>query len=314
MTTDVNCTQHLTAGDAQQIFENFLGMISLPPCCADYYGQNKLLSLDFFQDNENSLKSIRKLYPLNTIGHAGDLIQIPVVLTHPTGIRSFGFEINYPTDLLEFLGMNRAPLTRNFKHLSATEDVLGVVKVEGESTDPVETSPVGSLVVLIFSVKDGMDASLPLIIFNPDRDLYYVEIQEGTFSRLKYFKNSPRILSFGSPEFSANGRLLIPLKVSCPFNLKSFGLKLKYSEEKMTFIGVKRRKLTKDFIGLDGNEVSPGHVNIGGYGASGIQKKTQGVLVDLVFSIREKGGEIEILNLFDDIRKFTIKKKRITVN
>ena len=98
--------------------------------------------------------------------------------------------MNYPIDLLEFLGMNKTPLTQNFQHLKVTEEMLGVVKIEGESMDPIEPSPVGSLIVLVFSVKDGMDASMPLIIFNPNRDLQNVDIQEGTFTRLKYFEDS----------------------------------------------------------------------------------------------------------------------------
>ena len=76
----------------------------------------------------------------------------------------------------------------------------------------------------------------------------------------------------------------------------------------MFFIGVDRGELTKNFIELDGNEIETGFVRVGGYGLSEIQKRSPGILFELIFSIHSKADEIEILEIFDDIQDFIVEK------
>jgi len=49
-------------------------------------------------------------------------------------------------------------------------------------------------------------------------------------------------------------------------------------------------------------------VRIGGYGMNPIQKKSPGILFDLVFFSSGGEGEVELINLFDDLRNFEIRK------
>jgi hypothetical protein len=65
---------------------------------------------------------------------------------------------------------------------------------------------------------------------------------------------------------------------------------------------------------VEGNELKAGIVRVGGYSMSGIQEEGAGVLVELVFYMKENGGEVEIVKLVDDIRDFLILKKSIKIN
>ena len=47
---------------------------------------------------------------------------------------------------------------------------------------------------------------------------------------------------------------------------------------------------------------------------SEIQKKRGGTLVELIFSIKEKGGWVEIGEMLDDIKDFVIRKSNIRVD
>ena len=108
--------------------------------------------------------------------------------------------------------------------------------------------------------------------------------------------------------------LRIPIKVSSAFNIKSFGLEIKYPSEKMLFTGINRGELIKNFTSVEGNELEPGIVRIGGYSMSGIQERKPGILVEIVFLVKEMDGEIEIVKLVDDIQDFIIQKRRIRMN
>ena len=81
----------------------------------------------------------------------------------------------------------------------------------------------------------------------------------------------------------------------------------------MVFIGVERVGLTEDFIVLEGNEPEGGIVRVGGFRMSGIQKREPGILFELVFFVREKGGLVEIIKLVDDLQDFIIKEKIIEI-
>ncbi|MDH5743362.1 MAG: cohesin domain-containing protein, partial [Candidatus Aminicenantes bacterium] len=102
------------------------------------------------------------------------------------------------------------------------------------------------------------------------------------------------------------GMLMVPVKVTNAFGVKAFGLEVNYCADKMTFVGVNQTDLTDDFVAVDGNDIERGMVRIGGYSRSGIQDRSDGILVELVFQVREPGGEVEIVKAFDDLKEFII--------
>ena len=100
---------------------------------------------------------------------------------------------------------------------------------------------------------------------------------------------------------------------------------MKYPADKMTFIRVNRTDLTRDFVAVDGNDIEKdavriredfvpvngndierGMVRIGGYSMSGIQDRYNGILIELVFQVRESGGDVEIIKVVDDLKEFIV--------
>jgi hypothetical protein len=317
-TADSNGDESTTPGDAQDIFECYLGKKELPECHED--GSNGTSSAASFasfskiRDKKRLRPSKPKLYALNTIGFPGKTVNIPIIITNPEGISSFSFEVNYLPELLEYTGIRRSQLSDEFDYLTGIEEIKGLVRVEGESKHPIEYSKYASLAVLAFRVKEGVNGNLPLIVFNPGRDLFDVEIDDGTFLGLEYFNEHERFLSLGNAIIMPDKTLRIPVKVSSAFNIKSFGLEIKYPKEKMLFAGINRGELTENFTTVEGNESEPGIVRVGGYSMSGIQEREPGMLVEIVLFIKEMDGKIEIVNLVDDIQDFIVRQRKIRVS
>jgi len=317
-TSDSNGDESTTPGDAQDIFDYYLGRRELPECHDDRStGTSSTASFSSLRKTRDK-KRLRpykpKLYPLNTIGYSGKIVNIPIIITNPEGISSFSFEVNYLPELLEYTGIRRSQLTNEFDYLRGTEEIKGLVRVEGESEQPIKYNKYASLAVLAFRVKEGVNGNLPIIVFNQGKDLFNVEIDDGTFIGLEYFDEQKRFLSLGRAIIMPDRTLRIPIKVSTAFNIKSFGLEIKYPTEKMLFAGINRGELTKNFTAVEGNELEPGVVKLGGYSMSGIQERKPGMLVEIVFLIKEMDGKIEIVKLVDDIQDFIIQKRRIIMN
>jgi hypothetical protein len=239
---------------------------------------------------------------------------VPIIITNPEGISSFSFEVNYLPELLEYMGIRRSQLTDDFDYLRGIEEIEGLVIVEGESKQPIKYNKYASLAALAFRGKQGVNGSLPIIVFNPGKDLFNVEIDEGIFFGLDYFDEHERFLSLGKARIMPDRTLRIPVKVSSAFNIKAFGMEIKYPTEKMLFAGINRGELTKSFTAVEGNESEQGIMRVGGYNMSGIQERKPGTLVELIFFVKETGGKIEILKLVDDIQDFIIQKRKIRMN
>jgi hypothetical protein len=329
MTSDANCFKSITPGDAQEIFEHYLAWRILPQCCTEsvtsladmaqaesitILGKSQIPlqrpdvplrapreSLRAPREKRPFFAFRRELYPLDTIGRPGEIVNVPIVISDPEEIESFRFELLYPADLLEYLGTDKSILTRDFEFVRGTEEVEGFIRIEGESQIPIDDQQMGSLVIVTFRVKEGEDLSLPILISNPDRDIFNAKIHQGTFLRLKSFNENARLISLESPIFGEGNTVRIAVEVSNLFLLKAFGLEVSYSKDKMVFLGVRKPDLAEDFISLAGNEVEPGIVRVGGYKLSGVQKRKPGRLVELIFSIKEKGAEVSLIGLVDDI-------------
>jgi hypothetical protein len=313
-TSNANCDESTTPGDAQDIFDHYMEKKILPKCCAETTGNVSPSSLGVLKDEKKLKPSERKIYALDTICKSGEIVNVPIIITNPEGISSFGFGVNYFPELLEFIGLKRSPLTREFEYVRGIKEVEGLIRIEGESQTPIKSNKYGSLAVMVFKVKKGINDSLPITIFNQDKDLFRAEVNEAIFTGVDYFKDEARFLSFGEAIIAPDKTIRIPVEVSNAFNLKAFGMDLRYSTEKMLFIGVNKGALTKDFMALEGNELEEGIVRIGGYSLSGVQEEGPGVLFELVFFIKEKGEEVEIIKLVDDIKNYVINKGNIEIN
>jgi hypothetical protein len=59
--------------------------------------------------------------------------------------------------------------------------------------------------------------------------------------------------------------------------------------------------------------VEDGVVRIGGYGMNQVQKKSPGVLFNLVFFSSGGKGEVELINLYDDLQDFEFRKRNTRI-
>lgn len=314
-TSDANCgcpcdgKEHLeqnsciTPRDAQWIFEHYLGERVLPLCCADYQCSESSGMIH----GEASTPSFEKrvVYALPIIGNSGERVMIPVMVNNPEGIRSFSLEMVYPQELLDYRGLRPSPLTKGFEYVRGKEEMPGVVKIEGKGEERISGRVTGSLAVVVFHVRKGINGSAPIVLYNLGGDIFRADAENGTFVRAKSLKSEEKSLTLGESK-EREGMLVVPVKVTDAFDVKAFGLEVKYSAHKMTFIGVNKTDLTRDFVAVGGNEIERGLVRIGGYSMSGIQDRYNGILVELVFQVRKPGGKVEIMKAVDDLKEFVV--------
>lgn len=314
-TADANCScpcngkEHtqqnhcITPSDAQWIFDHFLGRLTLSLCCADYHCSSSSVMNLSEAPPFSPIK--RMVYALPTIGNSEERVKVPIMVNNPERIRSFSLEMAYPHELLEYVGLKASPLTRGFAHVKGEEIWPGIIRIEGKGEKPIKGKKAGSLAVAIFHVKKGFYRRAPLVLYNLDGDIFSAETRNSWFVRHKYLKGKERYLSLGEGK-EIGEMMVIPVEVTNAFDVKAFGLEVKYPAEKMTFIGVNPTHLTKDFLAVDGNEIEKGVVRIGGYSMSGIQDMFSGVLVELVFKVKELGAKIEIVKVMDDLEEFVV--------
>ncbi|MEW5902066.1 MAG: hypothetical protein AB1715_11435, partial [Acidobacteriota bacterium] len=341
MTSDGNCSGTTTPGDAQDIFEHYLGKKNLPLCCAesssvlvDLAMEASLTALedtrDFrpergsrslersrsFPDPEERRRGAelrRRVFVLDSIGRPGEIVNIPVLVTNPSGLGSFGFDVLYPGDLLEFLGAEKTVLTQEFDDLFGNEEAPGLVHVEGAAQQAILDNELGALVLLVFRVREGDDLGLPVQVLNPDQDLRDAEIGEGIFLRRQSLLDLPRLVGLGNPVFTAESLCRVPVEVNDLFGLKAFGFELSYSKDKMVFQGIRRPESPEGLIALQGFEAEPGLVRVGGFRMSAVLQREPGQLVELVFRLVGRGGEIALSGFVDDLAKALVTTGKIKI-
>jgi hypothetical protein len=313
MTADANCSGGITPGDAQDIFEDFLGIIDLPDCCADVQ-MAQPVSLTMQQPGlhpveEREHRALRQLYPLNTTGRPGEIVSIPLMATYPQGIAQFALDMNYPYEMLEFLGVKKSPATAGFEYVTGVEEMQGLIHIMGESVTPIDTSRIGSLAVVVFRVKEGLPDRLPIILFNADQDIANAEMHQGDFARVDPDWQKPGWIILGRAIHRPDGTLRIPVRLSSVFDMRSFGMDLRFSHDSLHFVGIEHSSISQSFMSIQAREVEEGFVRIGGYGMNPLQKRGPGVLFDLIFAGYGRQGEVELIGLFDDLQNFEMRKK-----
>ncbi|MGQ9673650.1 MAG: hypothetical protein ACUVV5_11070 [Candidatus Aminicenantales bacterium] len=240
------------------------------------------------------------------------MVSIPILLSNVYGIQKFGFRVNYPVDVLEYLAAQKSSLTQEFDYLLGFEEEPGIIRVGGEGQIRIRERNVGPLVILIFRVRDGEDLRLPLVVFSPEEDIAEVEMGEAIFVRVKEPLSEPKLVGFGDPVPSSGNILKIPILMSSLFCLKAFGFEIKYTQEKMDFLGLEPDR-SGDYIALQAVEMEPGLIRVGGYRMNENLERGPGLLVELIFHIKREGGEISLSGLVDDIASALVLRGSIKI-
>ena len=296
-----NC---ITPGDAQWIFEHFLLKRTLPVCSADYTcPQTAPMS---FQLPDFQVKARQVVYALPGMGEPGELVKIPILANDPDGIRVLRMDMLYPQELLEYRGILASPLTADFEYVRGEESVPGVVRIEGESagTKGIRSTVAGSLCVAVFQVKDGMTGSGRMDLCNLNDDLFEAEAASGIFKSVLPIEDEGTVALGRVGE--RGGKLYVPVRLTGALGLKAFGLEISVPEDKLNFIGIERADLTEDFVFVDGFQDADGTLKVGGFAAGPNQDRSDGVLVRMVFEIKEAGGEVRIVHALDDLADFIV--------
>jgi len=293
-----NCT---TPGDAQWIFEHYLGQRTLPLCCANYQCQSST-SVQIRPDIGIPSFENREVFALPAIAYSGERVMVPVMVDNAEGIHFFSLEMVYPQDLLKFEGLIASPLTKGFESVRGEEIDPGVIRIEGQGERGLTGSNPASLCVAVFQAIEEMTGSAPILLNSLSSEFRSADRNSFVFVRPKPSFDNGISVSLGR-RAEQNGMLVVPVRVTDAFGLKAFGFEMKYSPEKMTFMGVQRTNLTENFIDVDGNDIGGGVLRVGGYSMSGIQESSSGALVNLMFFVNESGGELEIINTHDDLKK-----------
>ncbi len=292
-----NCT---TPGDAQWIFEHYLGRRTLPLCCANYQCQTTAVQLR--REPGFSFIENREVFALPAIAYSGEKVMIPVMVDNPDQIRFFTLEMFYPQDLLEFEGLLPSPLTKGFDFVNGAENYPGVISIEGQGQRGITCNDPGSLCVAVFRARKEASGNAPIVLNSLSGEIRSSDADARVFVRPKPAQDQGISVSLGRGTEQGD-TLVVPVHVTDAIGLKAFGLEISYTPDKMTFVGVQRTNLTENFVAVDGNDVGEGLLRIGGYAMNGIQDFDNGALVDLIFQVNEPGGEIEITDTCDDLKK-----------
>jgi hypothetical protein len=140
---NVNCDGSVTVQDALDIFKRFLDQFPPSNCFAQ-------------AASPLTKPAAGRLYNLSLMQSTGvenSQIKIGLMVDNPTHLSAFGLDINYPTDKLRYLGIERTAVTADWTHLDAARLEGGVVRVGGFNLDASAVASTGELFRLIFEMK-----------------------------------------------------------------------------------------------------------------------------------------------------------------
>jgi parallel beta-helix repeat protein len=177
---------HISPADAQAIFSKYLGKKELPCDCS--YNVRTAASLVPFGWEPFGLEEVAAPErPAQEI-HLGldDLrrvseteIHLPVMINNPLNIDAFGFDLVYPADMLEFAGVAKTEMVKDFYQVEGNATEEGVLRVGGYSVEAIPSEDGGELVILIFKLKrKGINDPQDIFIMKTFDDVetaYYVQ-------------------------------------------------------------------------------------------------------------------------------------------
>jgi len=166
---DVNCdgtktAPNVTPADAQAIFEKFLGKNDLPCSCSADSRASTLLARIVQTGNINLI--------INDIKASQDEeIVVPIIVDDAFNIKSFGFDLIFPPEALEFVGVERGKFSEDFDKLEANMIAEGVVRVGGYKNIPFSEHQPQVLINLVFRVIGSTNKPISLTIVNTVDDI-----------------------------------------------------------------------------------------------------------------------------------------------
>jgi PKD repeat protein len=228
---DVNGDLKITPADAQFAFDIYLGKIGNPTWCelenADVKCDgtklspkvtpsdaqwifNKYLKKGVMNSNCSgnsrtgtlSTQSSGFTNVVMTLNNAtftpGQDILIPVIIESSSEIKSFGFDLAFPSDVLQYVGLESTELTKDYDQLDANvisyeaanqEGAGQILRVGGFKTNSTQNPSSGVLVTLIFRVTGEVKDPSSISVIAAYDDIQNASLRNGMISR----QNDPQI-------------------------------------------------------------------------------------------------------------------------
>ena len=177
---DVNCNgtatePKITPADAQMIFNKFLKKGELSGNCSGATRAAMNLLTTGLKQAGFCQVSIG-----NFSFASGENISVPVLVDASSEIDSFGFEVLFPSDALEFIGVEKTDWTRDFDQIEGRDIDKRVVRVGGYTTRSGAPPGPAALVTLVFRVTGISRLAGSLSIVNCCDDLAGAQVRSAT--------------------------------------------------------------------------------------------------------------------------------------
>jgi len=178
---DVNCdgtktAPNITPADAQAIFEKFLGKNDLPCNCS---AGSRASTLSGRIEQASNINLI-----INDIrASQGEEIVVPIIVDDAFRIKSFGFDLIFSPEALEFVGVEKSESTEDFDKLEANMIAEGVVRAGGYKNIPFSEHQPRVLINLVFRVIGSTNKPISLTIVNTVDDIMNAPVIKGKYTK-----------------------------------------------------------------------------------------------------------------------------------
>jgi len=192
---DVDCSgtktePDITPGDAQAIFEKFLGINDLPcDCSCNSRGGSVLTQMRLIQMKQTP--DINLIINDIRVDQGGEVV-VPIIVDNPFNIKAFGFDLIFPSEALEFVGVERTEPLDDFYQVDAIKIADGVVRAGGYRSKPIMSHSSRALITLIFKVLGEAEELCSFSIVNTVDDIEYASFNnEKIIKRIWEPRNIP---------------------------------------------------------------------------------------------------------------------------
>lgn len=123
-----------------------------------------------------------------------DTVTIPVLIENPSGLRSFGFRMNYDAANSRYLYTKKSGITNDWIALNGIENVPGLVVMGGFHITALTSPAIETLCYVTFEVVNrGSDISITMSNFSDDlsgvpdctKMICTVPVEEATWGHIK---------------------------------------------------------------------------------------------------------------------------------
>ncbi|MFW9972625.1 MAG: hypothetical protein ACFFDF_20740 [Candidatus Odinarchaeota archaeon] len=183
---DVSCNNKITPGDAQAIFNKFLKKGDLPTDCSGKTRAQKATCLSIQTEELPITHLIVEDAQINSDGY----VFVSIIVNNSMGIDAFGFDLQYPSEIFEFITHEVTAFLKDFIQVEANHLGNGVLRVGGYSTTPATIDSPEVLLTLVFRAKEEIHGPLLFLITNAYDDIKNAIVKNGIVSnQIEYEQN-----------------------------------------------------------------------------------------------------------------------------